>query len=351
MGYSLFAGVIEGFFGKVWSWQARREMVSFLGRSGFGFYIYAPKSDAFLRRRWREPIPDDSMQSLAALAGHCRAAGITFGVGLSPFEIWRDNDAQARSQLRAKVRQLDQLGADLLCILFDDMRGDTPGLARLQCAIVEDIAGWSRASRFLFCPTYYSTDPLLARVFGEPPAGYLEDVGRGLDTRVEAFWTGQAVCSDCYPAPHLEEVARILRRKPFLWDNNIANDAKSRCARIFLQPDSGRWELRTELAAGIAINPMNQPALSQIALCEYRRLLQLRGVAAADCCADAGPEVGRLLRENLTLWQTEGLGSLDAWGREAWAQRFAAHPGNAVAVDMLNWLRGEYQFDPACLTD
>lgn len=347
----MFAGVIEGFFGRVWSWQARQDMAEFLGRSGYRFYVYAPKSDPYLRRRWREPIPPQTAQELSKLAAHCRSAGIQFGVGLTPFEIWHDYGAQAREDLRAKVRQIDALGADMLCILFDDMRGDTPDLARLQCSIVDDITGWSSAKRFVFCPTYYSTDPLLARVFGEPPPGYLPDIGRLLDARVDAFWTGPVVCSDCYPARHLTDVAAILQRKPFLWDNNIANDAKSRCSRLYLTPDAGRWELNGELAAGIAINPMNQPCLSQIALCGYRELLGLGGAAQADCFEPCGGEVGRLLRDNLDLWRRAGLDSLDEDARAAWTERFAAHPGNPCAGEMLDWLQGGYRFDPACLTE
>ena len=275
----MFSGVIEGFFGRVWGWQARHECVSFLAASGFDFYSYAPKADAFLRREWRRPIPATSAQEMTRLAAHCRDAGIAFGVGLSPFELYRDYDAAARADLRAKVRQIDSLGATLLFILFDDMRGDTPQLASLQARIMADITAWSGAARFVFCPTYYSSDPLLARVFGAPPAGYLEDIGRLLDARIDIFWTGEAVCSDCYTASHLTQVAQALRRKPFIWDNNIANDSKSRCTRLYLQPDAGRWALPRDLAAGIAINPMNQPALSRIALCGYRRLLGLADVA------------------------------------------------------------------------
>ena len=50
------AGVIEGFFGRSWDWPARHSCADFLRHHGYQFYIYAPKSDPYLRRRWREPI-------------------------------------------------------------------------------------------------------------------------------------------------------------------------------------------------------------------------------------------------------------------------------------------------------
>ena len=61
-------GLIEGFFGRPWSWADRHEAVRFLGPRGYLFYLYAPKADAFLRRRWQEPFPADALKALAASA-------------------------------------------------------------------------------------------------------------------------------------------------------------------------------------------------------------------------------------------------------------------------------------------
>src|SRR5450631_1362278 len=97
------AGVIEGFFGKPWNWQSRLSGADFLRDSGFQFYIYAPKSESFLRRRWREPIPLETLQHLSTLGARYRQSGIAFGIGLTPFEIYLGYDANARASLRSKV--------------------------------------------------------------------------------------------------------------------------------------------------------------------------------------------------------------------------------------------------------
>ena len=52
-------GLIEGYYGKLWSWQAREETIAFLKLHGYDFYIYAPKADPYLRKRWREDHPAD----------------------------------------------------------------------------------------------------------------------------------------------------------------------------------------------------------------------------------------------------------------------------------------------------
>ncbi len=81
-------GVIEGFFGRPWDWSARLSGVEFLRDLGYQFYIYAPKADPFLRRRWREPMPEETLQHLSELSLRGTANGISIGVGLTPFEIY-----------------------------------------------------------------------------------------------------------------------------------------------------------------------------------------------------------------------------------------------------------------------
>jgi hyaluronoglucosaminidase len=345
-------GVIEGFFGTPWGWPARFDAVEFLREHGFGFYIYAPKGDPYLRRKWREPMPVDTLERLAALGARCRDRGIDFGIGLTPFEIYLRYDAAARERLRAKVLELNETGADTLAILFDDMRGDVPGIAELQGRVIAEICGWSSARRFMVCPTYYSYDPRLTREFGAPPKAYLADLGRLLDARVDCFWTGEKIISNGYSARHLVDVAADLQRKPFIWDNHIANDAKTRTNHVYLDP--GPWSLAVDAAAGLAINPMNQPHLSCIALMGYRHLLtvgaDLRRALPGIYRELAGPRLAELLSEDSGLLQNEGLSRLDAATRRRLLERYEQEKGNAYADEVAAFLRGEYVFDPQCLT-
>src|SRR5438477_4997227 len=122
-------GLIEGYYGRPWSWEARLATAEFLGRHGYGFFIYAPKADPYLRRRWREPHPARTAAQIAAFAEACGRLGVAFGVGLSPFEIYRNFDGEAKAALADKLSRLDALGVRHLAILFDDMRGDLPALA------------------------------------------------------------------------------------------------------------------------------------------------------------------------------------------------------------------------------
>ena len=81
-------GIIEGFYGPLWQWAERRALVSQLAPAGYRFYLYAPKADAYLRRRWYEPHPPEQAEQLQAFADFCRQQGVRFGVGLSPYQVF-----------------------------------------------------------------------------------------------------------------------------------------------------------------------------------------------------------------------------------------------------------------------
>jgi hypothetical protein len=234
------------------------------------------------------------------------------------------------------------------------MRGDVPGIAELQARVVAEITGWSSARRFMVCPTYYSYDARLTREFGIPPQAYLKDLGRLLDPGIDCFWTGEKIISHGYSAEHLAEVASDLGRKPFIWDNHIANDAKTRSNHLYLDPSADSWSLAMSAAAGLAINPMNQPHLSRIALRGYRYLLttgpNLRSALPGICRELAGPDVAELLIEDLGPLQNEGLSRLEEALRRRLLERYEREAGNPYADEVAAFLRGEYVFDPQCLT-
>jgi hyaluronoglucosaminidase len=59
-------GVIEGYYGRPWSWDMREAQARFLASHGYSSYIYAPKADAYLRRRWLRCRPQ-SVRGLSRL--------------------------------------------------------------------------------------------------------------------------------------------------------------------------------------------------------------------------------------------------------------------------------------------
>ena len=253
-------GIVEGYFGTPWSWEDRAHVMRTLAPHGYRQFIYAPKADNKLRRDWRETHGEDIASAIAGFSAACRTEGVSFGIGLSPFELHLDWSAAGRRALADRVQTLGALGVDRLAILFDDMRGDLPDLAAIQADIVAEAARHTDAA-LTVCPSYYSDDPVLDRVFGLRPPGYLEALGEALPEDIDIFWTGPEVCSRDYSAGHIERVTKALGRKPVLWDNYPVNDGPRMSRHLHLRGFTGRGELAGKLSAHL-INPALQPHLT-----------------------------------------------------------------------------------------
>jgi len=339
-------GIIEGFYGKPWTWEARAATVTFLAPHGYGFYLYAPKADAYLRRRWQENHPPELTAKLRELAQHCRSAGVRFGIGVSPYEIYLDFGASARAALERKLGFCRDLGVQDLAILFDDMRGDTPELAERQLEIMQFIGARAPADRLFVCPTYYTDDPVLDRIFGARPVQYLERLGAELDPGVHIFWTGEEVCSRELSVGHLRRVHELLGRKPFLWDNYPVNDGQRMSRYLHLRGFTGRPAAIAAHIAGHGVNPALQPVLTRIpalTLAEsYRAGADYSyGDAFRRAAIDVlGPELGAQLRDDLLTLQDVGLDRLGE-KKDQLRERYERHDHDA-AREVLAWLNGEY---------
>ena len=340
-------GIIEGFYGPLWSWAQRRQLVQTLAPHGYGFYLYAPKADALLRRRWQEFHPPHVADEMAAFASFCKAAGVRFGVGLSPFELFNKFDDEARQVLAHKLAFFDQLGLDELAILFDDMQGSGPQMAQTQVDIVHWIAARSAAGRISVCPTYYSDDPVLDRVFGQRPAGYLQTLGRALDPAIQIFWTGEEVCSREISPGHLKRVGQLLERKPLLWDNYPVNDGDRMSGHLHLRGFSGRPAANASYIAGHGINPALQPTLTCIPAITLAQSYRLGpdyeyGKAFYSAAREVlGSELADRLQADLLVLQDAGLGRLSAERKRALVHTYDGfdHP---AADEVLRWLAGDY---------
>jgi hypothetical protein len=344
---TLDLGTIEGFFGRPYTWAERADLMRFLKPHGYDFYLYAPKADPYLRRRWREPHPPAEMAALAAFAAECRAADVRFGVGLSPFELHFDFTDEARAALTDKLAALDAAGCQWLAILFDDMKGDLSDLARRQAEIVAFAAERTAAERLIVCPSYYTDDPVLDRVFGPRPAGYLRDLGQALDPAIDIMWTGEEVCSREISPGHLARVTHELGRKPFLWDNYPVNDGPRMSRHLHLRAFTGRPAANAGHLSGHAVNPASQPTLSAIPMLSlaasyaqgqdyaYGAAFQ---AAALEVCGEA--IAARLTADLLTL-QDGGLDEISETRRVTLKERYAAfdHP---AAREVVAWLDGAY---------
>lgn len=342
-------GLIEGYFGPMWSWADRTFVLRTLAAAGYGFFHYAPKAEARLRRRWREPFDDDALEDIAVFAARCRAEGVRFGIGLTPYEAHLEFGPAARRDLQSKLRQLGSLALDDLVILFDDMRGDVPDLAARQADIVATCLAEAICEKHFVVPSYYSHDPILDRVFGARPAHYLSDLGRSLAPGVAVYWTGERVCSRTYPPDHLAQVADALRRLPALWDNYPVNDGPRMSDFVHLRAFPSTHADLSGRISHHAINPLLQPHLGLIPALTLPNVYR---AGQAYCSDRAVREAARkVLGEPLARTLCADLAILQDIGRsgagpalEPLIARYSRvdHP---AAREIVQWGRGRYAVD------
>lgn len=340
-------GVVEGFYGPMWSDADRSAFLAALGHQDFGFYHYAPKADPAVRQQWTSCWSDHRATALQELGRQCRRQGLRFGLAVSPVGAQRCFNDRARRALSERVAQMVDIGIDDLVMLFDDERSDTPALAARQAEVAEFAAARASNARVFFCPTWYSDDPLLDAMFGQRPPDYLAELGRTLDAAVAVYWAGPQICPAEIPVTHIQRVAETLGRAPVLWDNYPVNDSPRMIRHLHLRAFSGRPAGLAEVSAGHAINPALQPFLSTIPTATLPMVYQLGAdyepeaafLAAARACL--GNELATCLHQDLGQLQDQGLDGLDREARTRLRCRYADfdHP---AALEVVRFLDGDY---------
>jgi hyaluronoglucosaminidase len=345
-------GIVEGFFGPVWNHEARLSFAPFMQKYGGEFYIYAPKRDANLRKAWREVWSSEYLQELSVLRNNFHAHNLKFGVALSPFGLGSSISSDDWTHLKGKFEALSKLKIDYLGLFFDDMPS-TPGLLKVQSEVV-DLALKYFPTGLIFCPSYYTFDPILDKVFGQRPIGYVEGLKSFISKDADICWTGPKVISEEISRTHLEEVSSILGRKPFIWENIFANDGPRNCKFLKLKYFTGRDDSLSSGTSGVAFNLMNQPYLSQLVYLSSLFVMN-ENLAPADafgksCYVLYTAELAQFMLKNRTLFLEGGLDKITEDEKKILIQELASHQDPA-ALEIIDWLNGQYIVGPECLTD
>lgn len=281
-----------------------------------------------------------------------REAGLKWGVALSPFELYRHDvyDIKIREPLKNKLQQLSRLTPDLFCLLFDDMRGDLPDLAKRQIDIIQFVKEHLGPTTLIVCPTYYSDDPILDQFFGPRPEAYLDTLGSALDPDIHLFWTGPLVCSKSISKDHLDAVAKRMKRRPFIWDNYPVNDGPRMCNHLHLEAVRSRPYDLENLVSGYVLNPMNQPELSKLPLTTFAILQREQSRYTPDTAFHEAlstlynPQVANWFATQQPLLQDRGRTHLTE-DDIATLRDFLTPRHEAWSKELINWLKGYYHVD------
>ncbi len=345
-------GVIEGFFGPAWPDEDRLSYAKFLSEYGGDFYIYAPKQDPHLRKAWREEWDHTYLNKLQSLADHFNNHKITFGVGLSPFGLGREFSVSDKDNLKNKLNQLNGVGVNLLGLFFDDMPSDE-FLAETQLKALELVKAEFKG-KIIFCPTYYTFDPILEKVFGKMPEGYFSSMANNVPMDVELAWTGPKVISPIINEEHLIEVKSLLKRKPFIWENLFANDGPRNCKFLKLRPFDGRDEKAFKQTTGFGLNMMNQAELSKYTYLASKFVLE--GESNVELAFDkaiselCSIEFKDFILSNRKDFLELGLDQLNDERKQILISELEKFDDKG-ALEIKAWLQGLYIVGSECLTD
>ena len=286
-------GVIEGFYGTPWTEDARLDMISFCGRTGFNAYIYAPKDDPYHREKWREPYPATELQNLARLVAAAQQNGVRFIFAVSPgLDLHLGSSiasggaadpnsavtaapavaragasggsaAADRAAMLAKFEALYQLGVRDFAIFFDDIQSrDGAGQAAFLRVVNKELrARHPDVHPLITVPTEYSYDTMQDGQ-GSPTA-YTKAFAAGLKgTDILVLYTGDGVAKGGLTAESLANARSLYDGRPLgLWWNYPVSDYDE--AKLALGPIE---KLPLDGVPAIFYNPMKHERLSKIAL-------------------------------------------------------------------------------------
>ncbi|KYM99102.1 PREDICTED: protein O-GlcNAcase [Cyphomyrmex costatus] len=304
---NFICGVVEGFYGRPWTTEQRKDLFQKLKKWGMDSYLYAPKDDYKHRAYWRDLYTVEEAEHLTGLITAAREYGITFYYALSPGLDITYSSSKEVTALKRKLEQVSQFGCTAFALLFDDIEPEMSeadkeifqSFAHAQVSVTNDIFQHLGQPRFLLCPTQYCATRAMPNVASSE---YLNTLGSKLAQEIDIMWTGSKVISRLLTVESIEEITEVLRRPPVIWDNLHANDYDQK--RVFLGPYSGRSPDLIPKLRGVLTNPNCEYGANFIAIhtlaqwsrcnVDGKRDLSLNDTVSADIKLETETEDGVL---------------------------------------------------------
>lgn len=324
-------GVVEGFYGRPWTTEQRKDLFQRMKKLGLNTYMYAPKDDFKHRAYWRELYTVEEAEHLTNLIQAAKENGIFFYYALSPGLDITYSSSKEVSCLKRKLEQVAQFGCNAFALLFDDIEPEISetdkevfqSFAHAQVSVTNEIYQELNQPKFIFCPTEYCATRAVPNVQNSE---YLNTIGLKLMPGVDIMWTGHKVISKVISVQSIEELMEVLRRPPLLWDNLHANDYDNK--RLFLGPYTGRSTDLVPHLRGVLSNPN----------CEYEaNFVPLHTLAQwSKCSSDAKYDLSESVSADIRL-ETEGeAGSLEDVPPHLGPHAY--HPRKALRAAIVEWL-------------
>jgi hyaluronoglucosaminidase len=268
-------GTVEGFYGTPWSHPDRLRHLDFLGAHKMNTYLYGPKDDPYHRELWRDPYPAAKLTELRELVARAAGNHVAFTFAVSPGLSMRYTAEEDVTALLAKLDAAHRIGCRTFAVAFDDIdcgvwhcaedgerfgAGDLGrGAGEAQAYLLGRVQKWALDRGDVAPPWLVPTE---YRDLADTP--YKRALRQRLDAEVQVMWTGVDATPPAITAAEAAEAARVFGHRILVWDNYPVNDYLP--GRVPLADYRGRENGLSAHVAGIVANPMNQAAMSEIAL-------------------------------------------------------------------------------------
>ena len=271
-------GIVEGFYGKPWTFEDRADIMDFCRENNLNAYIYAPKDDPYHRDKWREPYPADKLAELKKLVDIAKADGVRFTFAISPgldlHYTGKESDKDFDLLIK-KMEAMYKIGVRSFAIFFDDLKDDKGRHhedGKLQAEFINRVQDTFHKRHkdivpFIAVPTEYF---YLDMVDGNKVKSYTRDFADNIDEKIVILYTGDGVVCQGISNSQLAAANSVYHHERGLgvWWNYPVNDYTIHSngkvtAKLALGPIE---KLPTQNMHAIFFNPMEQEQLSKIAL-------------------------------------------------------------------------------------
>jgi len=267
-------GYLEGYYGKLFSWSERSDLLRFIASVSLNTYCYAPKEDAQHRLHWREPYNTKWRNEFSHFSTLASELDINVVAGIAPgldYSFTRKDNTSDFNQLLKKANDLINDGAKDILVLWDDIDEDcyvdrnglSEGTAHARVI--------NQLSESIGRPVWAVPRVYAAEI--DNRNNYLEDFFTELQPQQTVLLCGNAIVARKVSLEGLCKLSSspigsardndsnngALKHRAVVWDNFYANDYCPR--RLFLGPWTGRQHINHYL-----LNPTGLPFTDQVLL-------------------------------------------------------------------------------------
>lgn len=237
-------GYIEGYYGRLLTWNNRERILNRLQKNKMYNYLYAPKEDVYHRRNWREPYTAKWSNNFRLFCKSAKSKQINIIFGISPGIDFNFNYLDFVNKnddfniLLEKCLHALKLGATTIALQLDDIPDHFLEKYSIQIhegtahALLANELSKYLGSNIFVIPRVYS-DELI-----ESSKEYLFKFGSDLSNDLMVFYCGINVVEKKINKNSKKVISKFLNNKIIFWDNFYANDYCPR--RLFIGPWTNR---------------------------------------------------------------------------------------------------------------